>query len=293
MTAPLLSICIPTFNRKKYLKECLDSIFSQLEKTKDSKRIEVIISDNASDDGTREMVRLYGKKYHNLFYFRNKENLGGLVNTIKVATHAKGEYIWFFSDDDIQTKQALATVIETINKYKTDVILCNLDAWTKDMIQVKRTNCFSIDEDVIIDGRKSLFEFLSGKFFYSVDWFTTFYSCLIIKRELFDKTEKLAKLKQNKNYYFPHFLEVYNSGRDHRMYVISKRVVKYRMGNTKYGPKGKKSFLYFWDAILTAHYAKIVKANKDVIPFKFKRNLLLKRFIRQFRMYILLPILNY
>ena len=47
----LLTIAIPTYNRKNLLKRALESVVSQL-----NPKIEILVSDNASDDGTDEMI---------------------------------------------------------------------------------------------------------------------------------------------------------------------------------------------------------------------------------------------
>lgn len=70
---PLVSICIPTYNRAACLRQTLDSILPQSE-FKDG-RVEVIINDNASTDDTEAVGRKYASKYYNLHYFRNPENV--------------------------------------------------------------------------------------------------------------------------------------------------------------------------------------------------------------------------
>ncbi len=72
MDKPLLSICIPTYNRANYLEQCLESIVSQ--ECFDA-RVEVVISDNCSADDTRKIGMRYQEKYANIHYFRNEENL--------------------------------------------------------------------------------------------------------------------------------------------------------------------------------------------------------------------------
>jgi abequosyltransferase len=59
---PLLSICIPTYNREKYLRRLLDSIVFQKEFI-DTNDVEIVIADNASTDSTEELVNEYTKKY--------------------------------------------------------------------------------------------------------------------------------------------------------------------------------------------------------------------------------------
>lgn len=71
MDNPLLSICIPTYNRAEYLKECLDSIVTQ----ERFEEIEVVISDNCSNDGTQKLGEKYARMYENIRYYRNDENV--------------------------------------------------------------------------------------------------------------------------------------------------------------------------------------------------------------------------
>ena len=54
MTEPLVSICIPTYNRANIIKKAIDSALSQT-----YKNIEVIVVDNASTDNTDEIVASY------------------------------------------------------------------------------------------------------------------------------------------------------------------------------------------------------------------------------------------
>ncbi len=73
MEKPLLSICIPTYNRCSYLKNSLNSIICQKEFREG--RVEIVISDNVSTDGTQAMAEEYAARYGNIRYFRNSENL--------------------------------------------------------------------------------------------------------------------------------------------------------------------------------------------------------------------------
>ena len=69
MTQPLLSICIPTYNRAYYLDQCLEAIVHQ---DGFDERVEVVISDNASTDNTQELCKKYTEQYPNIRYFRNE-----------------------------------------------------------------------------------------------------------------------------------------------------------------------------------------------------------------------------
>lgn len=70
---PLLSICIPTYNRSKYLRISIESIISQQEFL--DGRVEIVVSDNASEDDTSDLMSEYTSRYENIFYHRNSENV--------------------------------------------------------------------------------------------------------------------------------------------------------------------------------------------------------------------------
>lgn len=71
--SPLLSLCIPTYNRSEYLERTLISILSQ--QGVDWNEIEIVISDNNSSDNTEGVSSNYSSHYPFIKYFRNEENV--------------------------------------------------------------------------------------------------------------------------------------------------------------------------------------------------------------------------
>lgn len=93
---PLVSIIIPTFNRKDLLKIAIDSVLRQ-----SYSNIEIIITDNASSDGTCYLMEDYAVNNKCIKYIRRNENIGPHKNALYAyKEHAKGKYIFFLSDDD-------------------------------------------------------------------------------------------------------------------------------------------------------------------------------------------------
>ena len=72
---PKISVCIPVYNREKYIAQCIESVLAQ-----DYKNIEIIISDNCSTDGTVDIINGYLKDKRIRFY-RNETNIGMLSNS--------------------------------------------------------------------------------------------------------------------------------------------------------------------------------------------------------------------
>jgi glycosyltransferase domain-containing protein len=93
---PKVSIGIPTYNRAEMLKRSVESALHQ-----DYENIEVIVSDNASTDQTKEICRFYYEKFGSrIKYFRQSENLGPTANFSKVLEMASGELFMWLGDDD-------------------------------------------------------------------------------------------------------------------------------------------------------------------------------------------------
>ena len=82
----ILTIAIPTYNRCAFLDKTLKHIERQYDD-----RLEIIVSDNASDDATYDIVKSYQKKY-NINYSRNEYNIGGDANFLKCLKLAKGKF---------------------------------------------------------------------------------------------------------------------------------------------------------------------------------------------------------
>lgn len=108
---PFFTIGIPTYNRLIDLKRNLESICNQIG---DNKEIELLISDNASTDGTEALVREYQKKYSYITYFKNKENLGVSKNINLVFKRASGKYCMLHGDDDLYLPDSISTIINYI-----------------------------------------------------------------------------------------------------------------------------------------------------------------------------------
>lgn len=126
MNSPLLSICIPTYNRAQYLDDSLLNIGLQFDKNQELiEKVEVVVSDNASPDNTADIVHKYQKKYKNIKYFRNNTNLGPDKNYINSVLKAGGEYGWIIGDDDLIVKGGLDFVVDFLTKNKILMLTVN------------------------------------------------------------------------------------------------------------------------------------------------------------------------
>ena len=95
---PVLSICVPTFNRARYLDSLLADLSANIGELGHS--YELLIGDNASEDNTAEVVRKYEGKLA-IRYFRRPENVGVYYNMSQLFESAQGKYLVYVADDDL------------------------------------------------------------------------------------------------------------------------------------------------------------------------------------------------
>lgn len=170
---PILSICIPTYNRSKFLSEALDSIIISLTGFED--KVEIIISDNASSDDTVDAVKKYLSKYNFIKYSRNKDNVAD-KNFFIVASLAMGKYIWIFADDDKMEEKAVTNVLNYI-KQNYNLIICNYSTWDNEFKVKFKEKFYSVSKNIEFDDHNKVLKRLGNKL--------QFLSSIVIKKDIF------------------------------------------------------------------------------------------------------------
>lgn len=125
MKKPLLSICIPTYNRADYLKKSIESVICQEEFR--NKQVEIVISDNVSTDGTEKIGKEYAEKYDNIIYHRNEVNINN-DNFPLVLSLGNGVLRRLCNDTLVFHKGSLCYICQVIERYKdTKPVICWLE----------------------------------------------------------------------------------------------------------------------------------------------------------------------
>jgi len=110
---PLISICIPTYNRADLLGYCLDSL-APLQTC--GKSFEIVISDNGSTDHTQSVIEAHRQRNPAIRAFGFPENRGGTANWFNVLDKAEGELMLYLADDDGLIVDNLLRHIETMQQ---------------------------------------------------------------------------------------------------------------------------------------------------------------------------------
>jgi len=109
---PLVSIIVPTYNRKQELTRLIESI-KQSNYPKES--IEIIVVDDASTDGTYDVIK---KGFPDIKVIRNaKRRMTSGTRNVGIKW-SKGDYLFFVDDDNVVDRQAISSLVNFMKKNK-------------------------------------------------------------------------------------------------------------------------------------------------------------------------------
>ena len=92
-----VSVALLSYKHAKYIRQCLDSILAQEVNFK----YEIIVGDDCSNDGTKEILLEYKEKYPDIFVLLlNEQNMGATKNNVHVLSHVRGQYVAGGESDD-------------------------------------------------------------------------------------------------------------------------------------------------------------------------------------------------
>jgi glycosyltransferase involved in cell wall biosynthesis len=161
--SPLVTVGVPVYNAERYLREALRSILAQT-----FTDFELIISDNASTDGTQDISNEFGRADPRIRYLRQPRNLGAPRNYNALVALARGRYFKWASSNDLIEPEFLAACVPILEA-RADVVLVyprtryfdadtgsvrdhadNLDIQDEDPVErYKQCDCRLFDNNVI------------------------------------------------------------------------------------------------------------------------------------------------
>lgn len=164
----MISIIVPIYNTKKYLRECLDSILNQT-----FFDYELLLIDDGSTDGSSDIIKEYAAKDTRIRVLGGR-HIGFPLSKNLGLDSAKGDYICFVDSDDSIHPQYLEILYNTIINTKADLCSCRYIPYksTPKIIFKETGKVVEHTEDRIL----SLFNSLCATFMWNK----------IYKRELFD-----------------------------------------------------------------------------------------------------------
>lgn len=234
-----LSICIPTYNRAKFLPDAINSILNQVDNFNKDK-IGICISDNASEDNTEKVIEELQKKSPvDIIYHRNEKNMWADYNFIKVIQIAHWEYCWWLGSDDIIEKWGINAILKNIEKSKGVAwIMVNVLPRTFDL-----RNTIRKIPDIAYWKYTKTFEIRDMDTFVQFFDYLWYISWQIVRKDLFEET--LKEEGENIKKWFNAYVHIYIITKiflkNRRLLWIPTEYVWWRAGNDSFveeNPKG-------------------------------------------------------
>ncbi len=105
---PLVSIIVPCYNHEQYVRQSIESIYSQT-----YTNFELIVIDDGSKDGSADILLQLSKQYG--FYFERQNNMGLARTLNKAISLSKGTYITFLASDDLMLPNKIEVLLNTLS----------------------------------------------------------------------------------------------------------------------------------------------------------------------------------
>jgi len=154
-----VSICIPTYNGERFIKETLESVLGQ-----SYQNIEVIINDDCSTDNTLNIVKSI--RDSRIQIYKNDKNQGLVGNWNSTVSYATGEYVKLMCQDDLLCEDAIVNQVGLLEKYPSAALSIGntfvIDPDNNILMNRKR-----FKEDQLIDGKKYARRSFKGRNIYS------------------------------------------------------------------------------------------------------------------------------
>ena len=202
---PILSICIPTYNRAEFLDKTLESIVIQ-NAFLNTNDVEIVIADNCSEDNTSLVVKKYTDIFpEKIIYIKNEANIGAVNNYENALSLATGTFAKLHNDYLLIKKGALSTIVDIITEnIEEKPIIFFLNGKTRK--QEKTTICKNLNEFV---SHVSYFSTWIGGFgiwqddFKKSSNFSRYYKLLLVQTDFLFRLLAMGKqaIVCNENYF--------------------------------------------------------------------------------------------
>lgn len=204
----LISIIIPIYNTKRYLRECLESVLAQT-----YVHWECLCIDDGSMDDSAETVKEYAGLDHRIVLIQTDNNGASHARNLGLEL-ACGSWVYFLDSDDVLHKECLATAMNLYASHQADMIVMNYRKFAS-VSDIQACGVRQVPPQVSISPMKEVLEgalevplMLCGKFYsrellcgMRFDETMACYEDTLFSLELIRRSVKMAKTDCELYYY--------------------------------------------------------------------------------------------
>ena len=263
---PKVSVIIPNYNHAPYLKERIDSVLNQT-----YQNFEVIILDDMSSDGSREVIEQYRDNPHVSHIVFNEQNTGNTFiqweRGIRLST---GKYIWIAESDDVAEPQLIESLVCPLEEYpEASVAFCHsrlIDAYGKVLSEQNADNTTKSGQIEINESTTFLRHLLIFNYIYNA-------SMAVFRRDAYDKVNQdYKKLRYCGDWHF--WASICATG---RVIEVCDMLNHFRQHPSKVSVRSRKDKFHVWiETLQTIDYIKFL-CKLNTIEIRCLRGRLAKR----------------
>lgn len=185
----MLSIIILSYNTKELTLRCIKSIIEQYQKELEENKVEIVVVDNNSSDGSVESIKHHVSsiKYGGIRIVENKDNVGFAKGCNIGAKNARGKYLLFLNSDTQVLDKGFMLMVDFIDKNPNIAILGGRLENSDGSIQPSVGKFYNLFNLVIMLLGLERLGFLRGSpnKIQKVDWVSG--ACMMVRSLVFEK----------------------------------------------------------------------------------------------------------
>ena len=167
---PVLTLAIPTYNRAHDLARLLEALSQELRGLEE--KVSLVVSNNASTDGTLQVIESFAAGKLQIKVLHQATNLGMDGNFCACVEQVDGAYFWLFGDDDLPARGAIPALVQLLESSNPDLVFLE-SRWLPDVSVAARER---LSEPLIFSAMSR------AAFSRRVHVWTTFLSGMIVKK---------------------------------------------------------------------------------------------------------------
>lgn len=245
---PILSICIATYNRARFIGSTLDSIIPQL-----TDACEIVVLDSSPNEDTADVVA-HLRGCSQLRYIKQCENRGVDEDYDRTVQHANGKYCWLMTDDDLMRPGAVKHVLGLLQR-DVSLLIVNVEIRDFSLTRIIQRGWLNRDSDETYQPHQM------DNLFVAVGEILKYIGCVIIKRGVWMARER-------KRYYgswFVHVGVLFQAPLPSDSVIVAQPCIVLRMGNAKtFSSKIAELVWDKWPSILES--SSLTPLSRDAVP---------------------------
>lgn len=278
----LVSVVIPTYNQEKFIVETINSVINQT-----YKNLEIIISDDCSTDKTIEIINRFAQTDSRIKTFFSNENKGIPFNFNRAFDQCTGEFVAFFSGDDLMHETKIEKQVQFLNENKAyDLLMHEVEIFDS---ETNKTLSVHKDTAELKIPRSPMDWLFPTKWLFTKKYIGVLPTSCLARSEYYLHSRYDSRFRYKHELLF--HLDNYMNKPESKWALLPEILGKYRVHENNFTNNAELSKVreeekFLIHAIVLEKYPKVTKKSRSFIHFVMFENLLFYNFSKKDNTYL-------